>query len=137
MAEMKYVDSSFVRHKQKFLSSHMMIWMKAWVLIMHDLAGKSNCHWWTHASTVLESWRNPLDLASNNSDYASRWWLDQEPNKVYAKNWRKVREKKWRVFGSRSRFQNSVMLMKKTVMIWFIYGLLMMLLITISQNAKD
>ena len=98
IAEVKYVDSSFARHKQKFLSSHMMIWMKAWVLIVHDLAGKSNCHWWTHASTVLESWRNPLDLASNNSNYASRWWLDQEPNKVYAKNLEKSEREKMKSF---------------------------------------
>lgn len=99
-AEVKHIDSSFAKSKQSFFSSCMMIWMNAWVLIVPDLSRKSNCHRWWCASTVLESWRNPCNLASIQLNYTSWWWFDQGKSKVYGENWRKSERENWRDFGT-------------------------------------
>ena len=132
-AEVKQVDSSFAKSKQMLLSSWMNEWRKVWVLILHDSCRKSNCHWWCKASTVPKSARKWWILASKRSNYACGSMIDQEQGKVCEENWRKVREKVWRVLRIRSRSEPNEMLIMKTVMIMFIYGFLMMLLITIKQ----
>jgi len=88
-------------------------------------------------ATVFESAWKPCCLASIQLNYAHGWRIDQEWCNVCAEKWRKVERKSWRIFGSRSQFPNSVMISQKTVRIRFIYVMLNMLLITISQNAHD
>ena len=132
-AELEQVDSSFAKSKQSFFSSCMMIWMKFWRLILHDLAGIFNCHECMLASTVLNSARNPWNLASILFNYAREWWFNQEQGNGFEEICRKVREEVWRDWWTRSRSEPNEMLIPFSVMIMFIYGFLMMLLITIKQ----
>ena len=88
-------------------------------------------------ATVLELAWESMDLASILLQNACGSRIYEDQCKVCAEKWRKVERRSWRIFGFLDLDLNSVMISKKTVVIFLLYVLLNMLLITISQNAHD
>ena len=125
-AEVESMLSGLVRHKQMLLSSWMNEWRRVWVLIVLDMAGISNCHWWMQSFNSPQIARFLLDLASTMLHYAPMWWINQEQGNAFAKFWWKLRKKWENKMKKVFRSENYDVLIPFLLWLCYIYGLLMM-----------
>ena len=117
MAEMISMLSGLGTVKQMFSSSHMMLWMKVLMLIAHDLAENSNCHWWTHLQQFLNLLENLVVLLQFNSIMHMDEGLIKNDAMFVQKNGEKLREKVEEFLDLDLNFTILLWLAKKTVMI--------------------